>query len=287
MSILSQTKHRIRKSANIDVLGNKINPASIDRIIAYGCSFTAGDEIVDHLLLNLSFKEVNKLKKNYSNQVEFYKKFDIEFPNDLMRQSSWAGQLAKLLNKPFISKAYPGFSISQSYFQIYNDWKNNLITNKDLVLVGLTGPSRLVWFNKNLQKLDSAPLLNYLENCKYSFTEKRPLLELFDDNLTAFNYFSFLNNLQQLKAHINIRIQPMTANNTVYDKNFSLAGIHSDMMKYCLDIFDDCQSITLLSKEYLRNNIIDPNIVLCGYGHPPLESHIELAIKINDRCVIN
>ena len=176
MSILSQTKHRIRKSANIDVLGNKINPASIDRIIAYGCSFTAGDEIVDHLLLNLSFKEVNKLKKNYSNQVEFYKKFDIEFPNDLMRQSSWAGQLAKLLNKPFISKAYPGFSISQSYFQIYNDWKNNLITNKDLVLVGLTGPSRLVWFNKNLQKLDSAPLLNYLENCKYSFTEKRPLL---------------------------------------------------------------------------------------------------------------
>lgn len=286
MSILSKAKHRIRKVANVDVLGNKINPESIDRVIAYGCSFTAGDEIVDHLLLNVSFDEVNKIKKNYSNQVEFYEKLSIEFPNDIMRNNSWAGQLAKLLNKPFINKAYPGYSIAQSYFQIYSDWKNNFITNKDLILLGLTGPSRIVWFNEELKVLDSAPLLNYIENCNYNDVEKKPILELFDDNLTAFNYFSFLNNIQQLKNHLNIRIQPMTANNTINSKHFSLLGIDSNILKYCLSVFDDCQSIILLSKEYLKNKTIDPKVTLCGYGHPPLESHIELAIKINDRCVI-
>lgn len=286
MSILSKAKHRIRKVANVDVLGNKINPESIDRVIAYGCSFTAGDEIVDHLLLNVSFDEVNKIKKNYSNQVEFYEKLSIEFPNDTMRRNSWAGQLAKLLNKPFVSKAYPGYSIAQSYFQIHSDWKNNFITDRDLILLGLTGPSRIMWYNKELKVLDSAPLLNYIENCNYDTTEQKPLLELFDDNLTAFNYFSFLNNVQQLKNHINIRIQPMTANNTVDSKHFSLLGIDSNIMKYCLDVFDDCQNITLLSKEYLRNKTIDPKFTLCRYGHPPLESHIELAIKIYDRCVI-
>ena len=286
MSILSKAKHRIRKVANVDVLGNKINPESIDRVIAYGCSFTAGDEIVDHLLLNVSFDEVNKIKKNYSNQVEFYEKLSIEFPNDIMRNNSWAGQLAKLLNKPFINKAYPGYSIAQSYFQIYSDWKNNFITNKDLILLGLTDPSRIVWFNEELKVLDSAPLLNYIENCNYNDVEKKPILELFDDNLTAFNYFSFLNNIQQLKNHLNIRIQPMTANNTINSKHFSLLGIDSNILKYCLSVFDDCQSIILLSKEYLKNKTIDPKVTLCGYGHPPLESHIELAIKINDRCVI-
>lgn len=286
MSILSKAKHRIRKVANVDVLGNKINPESVDRVIAYGCSFTAGDEIVDHLLLNVSFDEVNKIKKNYSNQVEFYEKLSIEIPNDTMRRNSWAGQLAKLLNKPFVSKAYPGYSIAQSYFQIHSDWKNNFITDKDLILLGLTGPSRIMWYNNELKILDSAPLLNYIENCNYDTTEQKPLLELFDDNLTAFNYFSFLNNVQQLKNHVNIRIQPMTANNTVDSKHFSLLGIDSNIMKYCLDVFDDCQNITLLSKEYLRNKTIDPKFTLCGYGHPPLESHIELAIKIYDRCVI-
>lgn len=286
MSILSKAKHRIRKVANVDVLGNKINPESIDRIIAYGCSFTAGDEIVDHHLLNVSFDEVNKIKKNYSNQVEFYQKLSIEIPNDIMRKNSWAGQLAKLLNKPFVSKAYPGYSIAQSYFQIYSDWKNNFITDKDLILLGLTGPSRIMWYNKEFKVLDSAPLLNYIENCNYNDVEKKPILELFDDNLTAFNYFSFLNNIQQLKNHLNIRIQPMTANNTINSKHFSLLGIDSNILKYCLSVFDDCKSITLLTKEYLKNKTIDPKLTLCGYGHPPLESHIELAIKIYDRCVI-
>lgn len=286
MSILNTVRHRIRKVANIDVLGNKIDPKSIDRVLAYGCSFTAGDEIVDHLLLNTSFKEVNKIKQKFENQVAFYDNMKIEIPNEVMRKNSWAGQLAKLLDKPFINKAYPGYSIAQSYFQIYTDYKNNLITDSDLVLLGLTGPSRMVWYNKKLEILDSAPVLNYVENLYKTVEEKSTILELFDDNLNAFNYFSFLNNIQQLKNIINIRIQPMTVNNTVTSSYFNLLDIDKNIFKYCNDIWEDCQNITLLSKEYLRNKTLDPNVILCGYGHPPLESHIELAIKIYDRCVI-
>jgi hypothetical protein len=288
MGILNQTRHRIRKASDVDVRGNKIYPDEFNRVVAYGCSFTAGDEIVDHLIIDKTFEETNKIKQKFSNQVEFYKHFNITFPTDLILQNSWAGQLARLLNKPFVNKAYPGFSIGQSFFQIFNDYKNNIISKNDLILVGLTGTTRMMWYNKDLKQMDSAPLLNYIENLNLSANEILPLANLYDDNLNAFYYYSFLNNIQQLKSYLNIRIQPMIVNNSINNDHFSMRhSLDENIYKYCLNVFDDCSSILLLPKEHLRNKVLDPKIVLCGYKHPPLESHIELAIKIYDKCVVN
>jgi len=286
MGILNTARHRIRKVAQENTIGNKINPADYDRVISYGCSFTAGDEIADHILLNKTFEETNILKENFFNQVQFYEHYKIKIPNETMYKNAWAGQVAKLLGLPIESRAYPGYSLKQTFFQLYADYKNNKIGPRDLVLVGLTGPTRLVWFEKSKRSLDSAPLHNYIDLKNLSSDGQLSIMNLFDDNILAFDYFSSLNNIQQLKNYMNIRIQPMTVSNTIGTKEFIMKDtLNPEIFRYCLNVWEDARSIILLPKVFLKDKVIDPNITLCKYKHPPLQSHIELAIQIIDRCV--
>ena len=39
----------------------------INRIVAYGCSYTVGDEIMDHDVLGMTFEECNDIKQKYLN----------------------------------------------------------------------------------------------------------------------------------------------------------------------------------------------------------------------------
>ena len=47
----------------------------INRILAYGCSYTAGDEIMDHIKMGISFEECNQIKQRY--QVDYGQGYDI------------------------------------------------------------------------------------------------------------------------------------------------------------------------------------------------------------------
>ena len=53
----------------------------INRILAYGCSYTAGDEIMDHIKMGISFEECNRIKQRYQvvQQVVYgYLKKDVQ-----------------------------------------------------------------------------------------------------------------------------------------------------------------------------------------------------------------
>lgn len=286
MGLLKTVKHRVKNTPEVIEFSEKIDPKKVKRVVAYGCSFTAGDEIVDHIILNTTFEEVNKLKKKFSNQVEFYKHHKIIFPTELMLQSSWAGQLAKLLNVPIVNKAYPGTAISKSFFQIYNDFKTGFIKNDDLVLLGLTGPNRITFYNHDTHELDSSPLSYYIDNQtgqpnRYS----KILLDLFDDNLNALNYYSFLQNIINLKSYINIKLQPMSEVNTFNSTRWCMTnGLDPEIYEFCKNVSEEGDTISLLPKDYLKR--WDQNDNLCGYLHPAIENHINLAQNIYDNCVL-
>lgn len=287
MGIFQRVTHRVKQ----EVIENpyavsKIEPSKIDKVIAYGCSFTAGDEIVDHLLLDMTFEEVNEVKKNFNNQVEFYKNYKINFPHPLMLENSWAGQFAKLIEKPIENFAKPGASLGESYFNLYCDYKNNKIGPNDLVVIGLTAPSRILYFNQELTKFESAPILNYMENKKLSYPAKKAVLDLNDENMFVFNYFNILHCINVLKHFINIRIQPMSSSNTIHHHDFVFKNCDSEIRKYANLVWDDISDIIFLKDTYLLTARETSEINLCGYLHPPLENHIRLAQAICDKCVI-
>lgn len=264
---------------------NIIEPKRYKRIVAYGCSYTAGDEIADHLILNTTFKECNVLKKQYKEQWLFYHAYNLyeESAKKLMGNLSWAGQLANLCNLPFENRSQPGSSLDHIYVKIYSDYINNFIDRNDLILVGITSPGRISFWNKHT--LDSMTIVNYIEHYKKLDKQSQMAIsELFDDNIILLNYFLNLQNLSNLKNILDIRLQVMLTHNTPGHKNF-MYSINNEINGIIIDM---CKKIdNILVREVGLDNHFAHTIGFCGYGHPPLESHTYLAQLIYKMRVIN
>lgn len=287
MGLFNRVTHRVRKEViENPYVASKIDPSNYERVVAYGCSFTAGDEIVDHELLGMTFEEVNKLKKSYNSQNDFYTHHEIDLPHPLMQYSSWAGQLAKLCKLEFVSYANPGFSLGQSYFDLYNHYKSGLVTDKDLILIGLTSPTRITYFDQEKKFVYSSPLHNYIEMKRLSYPAKKAVLDVCDENMMTFQYFNQLHCINVMKHFLNIRIQPMSIYNTVHRDKFMFAELHKPILKYALSVWDDARDITLLRNNFLVNAEEEGKAKYCGFGHPALEYHTRLAQQIYDNCVL-
>lgn len=265
-----------------------IDPKKFERVISYGCSFTAGDEIVDHLILNLSFEECNKLKSKFQNQVEFERYYKIkDYPNkQLIHDHTWAGQLAKLMNLPIECRAVPGSSIDHIYFNVYHDYINDKIKQDDLVLVGITSPLRILYWNNDFDDYDSTILTSYIE--KLDKKSQRDILDLNSDSIMLLKYYSTIKNLASLKNCMNIRLQHM-----LHDNN-----PNSSMFKY--EVKPKAKYIIQNMQKSINDICLSDKVTLsppdgrtypfalymqCGFGHASMITHKHLAIDIFNSCV--
>ena len=216
---------------------------NINRVVAYGCSYTAGDEIMDHVFMNVSFEECNKIKRQY---IQHGKTLDAKskFKNDyniwtadkeLNRNHSWAAYLAKHLDLPFVNRAVNGSSIDQIYFSIQSDLLNSSILETDLVLVGLTTPFRIVDFRA-------------------------------------------VESLHNLNSKITIRLQPISLG--ISPTSFSFKYKLNHTRSYINNVWKNSNTSIVLPDEYLRIQMINRQLKVCEYGHAPVESHIVLAEKM-------
>jgi hypothetical protein len=250
----------------------------IDRVLAYGCSYTAGTELMDHIHIGMSFDECNKIKKNFiatgwtlENMQKFIERYNINDSSlvEFNRRSSWAGQLANLLDKPFENRAEGGSSLDQIYFSLHKDYIDGKILSTDLVLVGITTVNRTVKFKHN--RVSSLQLGQWIK-------KDQSLAELFDDDYLIFSYFKTLALINGMKSLINIRIQPIVNDINPYKESFKFSLRHT--RDYATYIWDSLKDIIMLPEEYLQPHIVDGNLVKCGFMHETVESHIELADKI-------
>ena len=223
---------------------------------------------MDHEVLNISFEECNRLKNlsNKLNPSDFYSKIPkhimdkIEITN---RQASWAGQLAKKLNKPFLNRAKGGSGIDEILFNIVSDRTSKLISNRDLVIVGLTYPERIIHIT---EKQIFTLHLGHPHRWPSVDTHKAGI-ELWNTSNTLFNYYKVLYIL--IKLGLNIKLQPicMPALDTI-NKNLCdqvIVPLNNEVSKYMF-----------LPKETLNLDLPHK----CGFGHVGIEAHIQLADNI-------
>ena len=121
------------------------------RIISYGCSITAGSELIDHELLNLSEEDLfaHVKKQNIRGSHDLFKSLNASpktIENIRVRNAtkSWPNFIAKRFDKPMHNRAIEGTSLSDATYRILSDLHNSKINDDDLILVGVTSPLR--WF---------------------------------------------------------------------------------------------------------------------------------------------
>lgn len=125
---------------------------NFDRVVAYGCSFTAGQELADSIVLNRSEDEIDEYKRKHGIHcyMDIYGTEEIRAKcNQESSKLSWPNYIAEKMNVPCINRAHFGTSVNEFIFNIERDLACGNITDTDLILVGMTTPVRFSWVSKN------------------------------------------------------------------------------------------------------------------------------------------
>jgi len=118
------------------------------RLVVYGCSFTAGDELGDSLVLGIPEDEVDLLKRNGISRQELYGKLHDECIRE-GKTLTWARWLSEHYNVPYSNRAKGGGSLQQMVYRMERDYYNGVTHEDDLVIVGLTSMFRWFQFSRS------------------------------------------------------------------------------------------------------------------------------------------
>lgn len=184
----------------------KENTFNVKRILAFGCSFTAGTEILDDRL-NPYFVDLKnkldayqwweKLKKD-SEQMKLQLELRKQEPNH-----AWPAHLASYLGIDFVNYAQPGNSNELMYWQILQKLESGEITEHDLVLIGTTGTQRSMFFSSTHPEPVSF-LLSHAESYRVELSDQ--ITKYFTDDRLLWNYYRDLKSFESIKQKINGRL---------------------------------------------------------------------------------
>lgn len=249
-----------------------INIKKYNRIVSFGCSWTAGSEINDHKILGMSFRESYNYKKRLG-QEKFYKRhYDEVSDAEINKNAAWAAHLAKNLDMDYLSLAVKGNSMDGILVDVISSLYSNKIRKKDLVVVGLTTPQRILeWPESNPPQ---SKIIGLMKNEEIDHKVFRwGTKTIWTDNMLLLNYIKVITTLCELKRDICLQWMrhhcfPIYGidRNTLDD---GLYGVYNNTLNKYNHRF-------LLINECLQSH---PGLD-CGFGHPGEQAHIDLAEKI-------
>lgn len=129
------------------------------RIISYGCSLTAGSELTDHEFMGITEDELFEYvkKHKFTGSHDLFRVFNLS-PNTIKEilaknaSKSWPNYVAKHFGVDILNRAIPGSSLGEATYNILKDLYDGRINDDDLVLVGITSPSRWFQFDEKGEK---------------------------------------------------------------------------------------------------------------------------------------
>jgi hypothetical protein len=274
----------------------------IEQIVAFGCSLTEGGELLDSLryphIPNIeefkrSFKSI-KLWYQYASQYTPPPSIDF----DILKKEAalaWPSQLAMMYNIPCYNYAEGGSSFEKQLTQFMVALDNKKITDKTLVVWGLTIKERGIWIQPNL-------LTCFNLNGNLTPAEVTPTVSDF--------WYNTINSDMMLfwKYYNCLSIMFGWASEYCNDQFLFVQATGKDIIKKNFDITDleylttnpkFFEKVTIFQKmlepKYQKYKILNdrthnindwvlanPNLRLGG-GHPTLEAHIQYASMIKEQ----
>lgn len=204
---------------------------SFDRIVAYGCSFTGGGELADRYLLpNKSADEVELLKRELG-QDKFNKIPEVaenggaHWSNVHGKTLAWPAKLSNLFGVPCENMAIGGSSIQSAVYLIEEDLANGNIKQDDLILVGITGPDRWMYFTNNGEMRRPGSQYVPMEWPSKGFYNEY-ITHIANDYNCVYGWYNSIKYIDMLSDRLNGRIlqQPCLAKYS--DKNYNSLENH-------------------------------------------------------------
>jgi hypothetical protein len=270
---------------------------AFNRIVAYGCSHTAGSELADHLFWHepITAVELDKIKRGYNdNRTDFYNKnprlCSLEAIG-VQSQLSWAAQVAKRLDVDFLNKGLSGGSMQSIVYLIERDFADGVISENDLILVGATSMDRWMYFSEEERfgwPHAATPIIGYpglwpTEKFHNDFVE-----HVADDYFTLYNYFNTLKYLDLLSSNFNGRILVQPLHQTVNDYIRFVSS--KSLNKRFIGMIESINKFSsIIDHNVCFGNLVDwqNESQVHGFNHPHIKYHEQLADIIVGRLLNN
>lgn len=254
----------------------------IDRIVSYGCSFTAGQELGDAEILQIDVDILDKMKQDLGvlNGDAIYKTREMQKKCDAHSLTfSWPSHLAKKIDVSYWNRAHLGTSIADAVFRLTHDLEHGLIGDDDLIIVGVTCPTR---FSTVTNRHD-----NYVETKMLSLSKHWPSKEVHEfmvetwgtNNNIIWEHAKHLKYLDLLSDSLGGRIKMVT---TVYSWNNMVQHSFPTQISWLSDI----RFKHLLGRDVSFSDTYGDTPyeqASHGWGHPTAEYHIKFADLVYNR----
>lgn len=248
----------------------------IKRIVSFGCSFTAGDELLDHLLsekfYNLKFK-----CSSYPEWYDCVRKDKVEYQKlQILREKAakitYGKKLADMLGADFLNLALSGNSNQHILFQL-EEFYQTQFQKGDFILIGLAYPSRILEFD---QKNDSRKynLLQYIES--------RDIVEFHNNERIIFDHIRDLMCMDFMKRNYfdnHLRIAKMWSRKLIFNDFFLDEYPNNDSKRIFNKSLFDIYESPLFAKTEIAFISLDSTKRL-PFGHLPEELHQEFAEQL-------
>jgi hypothetical protein len=268
-----------------------------NRIISYGCSFTAGTELGTAEFLGITEEEMHKLVKKHSSPSLWHmlrKSKNLsdsdadELEEKITKHSltkSWPNYVAKYFDVPLVNRGIGGSSLSFIVSRILTDLHNSDIKDDDLILVGLPASAR--WFQ---YKDDGTSVYGVFGHPWINSQSFDPMYQqqveqhFFNNHNMFYNYCKDITFLSLLSDKLNSRIKICCA---MITEERHRKVYHEELkQQHFNDHFNMCFDIAKLSNHYIsetdclwpdgeaaRINPASHHI----FGHPRVKYHEQFA----------
>jgi hypothetical protein len=253
--------------ANIKINNSDIN---IDKIISFGCSFTAGAELLDHHI----HPDSDDIKRKNRGTSIWREEYQMKHPDamSLMKKEqtiSWAGQVATKLGVDFEGFARGGSSVAHALYELEKLIYDHQISDSTLILFGVTQMSRLIYFNADLRLIKSF-ILSHPQWWPNNW-DKMTVLDMHNDCMQVWLQLNYMHRLIELSNKLNGRIQIFPMNGIVPNKAFAeVANAYPLFKKKLNDIYSSsCVHVEESLMGLCKNNLKDQH----GENHPKIHIH--------------
>ena len=265
-------------------MSNTFKLNDIKRVVAYGCSYTAGNELADaDSIPHLTLEEVNAEKKTLG-PTKFYTKYN--FSSDrtkLEHERAWPKHLINYLKMPldYLNRAVGGSSMGEISFAIESDLYNGIINDDDLIVVGVTSLDRILRIRDDGSA--TSMILHDLDT-RWPSSELRKLytMELANDYLLLYNWYHEVKYIDMLSKTINNRIIQVYLHSD-YTSYKNMLNVNSNEF---LNIIDSLENIDSVLDKDLSFYKVEPHWnaeTEHGFHHPYEIIHKNLAKIIAEK----
>lgn len=259
---------------------------NFNRIVAYGCSFTNGAELADHIILGISPEEMDHLKdiksRDEVSQIFKDRNFSVGLIEKAQHTLSWACKMAEKFKVDYENRAKAGASNQGILFNVQKDLASGKILDTDLILVGLTSEYRWLYFN------DLGNPINVLFGWEHNWPNEdihREFSLIANGFFLLYQYYNTLVQFNSLHKELNNRllIQYLHATFTDY-VNFHRPQVSTNQ-EFLRLIEQHSNLESVIDHDYCFGRVVHWDNDTHGYYHPKEKFHQILADHLYGKLI--